>query len=91
MMVGSGVVNATVHQADLVVLAIGLNLGVTSHEGIDRAHSEAGYALPGKQARQSHIVNQSGATSGFEMCFAPIAFGAGDPNQNTSQIQHNEV
>ena len=38
-------------------------------------------------ASQSHIINQNGATSGFEMCFAPSTLGAGGPNQNTSRIQ----
>ena len=31
-------------------------------------------------------TNQNGATSGFDMCFAPSTFGAGGHNQNTSQI-----
>ena len=35
-----------------------------------------------------HIINKNGATSGFEMCFAPSTVGAGGPNQNTSRIQH---
>ena len=39
-------------------------------------------------ASQSQIINQNGATSGFEMYFAPSTFGAGGPNQNTSRIQH---
>ena len=45
-------------------------------------------------ARPSHyksIINQNGATSGFEMYFAPSTFGAGGPNRNTSRIQHKDV
>ena len=30
-----------------------------------------------EKARQSQIINQNGAISGFEMCFAPGTFGAG--------------
>ena len=33
------------------------------------------------------IINQNGATSGFEMRFALSTLGAGGPNQNTSRIQ----
>ena len=36
------------------------------------------------------IMYKNGATSGFEMSFAPSTFGAVGPNQNTSRIQHNE-
>ena len=43
------------------------------------------------QACQLQIINQTGAASGFEMCFAPSTFGAGGANQNTSRIQHKEV
>ena len=32
-------------------------------------------------ASQSQIINQNGATSGFEMCFAPSTFGAGGPTK----------
>ena len=41
--------------------------------------------------RKPQVLNQNGATSGFEMYFAPStfgAFGAGVPNQNTSRIQY---
>ena len=35
----------------------------------------------------TYIINQNGATSGFEMCIAPSALGAAGRNQNTSRIQ----
>jgi hypothetical protein len=35
--------------ADVVVLMLGLDIKVTSSEGTDRSHDQAGYALPGKQ------------------------------------------
>ena len=48
------------------------------------------------KAGRSQNINQNGATSGFEMCFAigsqhgaPI--GAGGPNQNTFLLQHKEM
>ena len=37
------------------------------------------------------LLNQNGATSGFEMCFAPSTFDAAGPNQNTSRFQHKEI
>ena len=42
-------VRAAVSSADVVILALGLDIKVTNSEGIDRWHTEAGYALPGKQ------------------------------------------
>ena len=42
--------------------------GTTELSTLSRTHS---------LARQSHIINQNGATSGFEMCFAPSTLGAG--------------
>ena len=53
-----------------------------------------GVMFEGRLASQSQIINQNGATSGFEMYFLlsdPSTFGAGGPNQNTSRIQHKEV
>ena len=54
--------------------------------------AHAGLALHQRvvEASQSQIINQNGATSGFEMCFAPSTLGAGSkrsngPNQNTSR------
>jgi hypothetical protein len=35
--------------ADVIVLMLGLDIKVTSSEGTDRSHDQAGYALPGKQ------------------------------------------
>ena len=48
-------------------------------------------------ARQSHIVYQNGATSGFEMYLfgyfyrIPAPWVPGVPNQTTSRIQHKEL
>ena len=38
-------------------------------------------------ASQSQIMNQKGATSGFEMCFAPSTFAAGGKTHLESGIK----
>lgn len=42
-------VHAAAAAADVVILALGLDIKVTNSEGIDRSHDETGYALPGQQ------------------------------------------
>ena len=49
-------VNATVAAADVVVLALGLANFVTNSEGMDRPHTAAGYALPGRQLELAKLV-----------------------------------
>ena len=51
-------INRTVAAADVVVLAIGLALQVTSAEETDRAHTSAGYTLPGKQLELARLLRQ---------------------------------
>jgi beta-glucosidase len=67
-------VNKTVAAADVVILAIGLALQVTSAEETDRAHSAAGYALPGKQLELCKLVRQLGKPT-VVLHFAGMAVG----------------
>ena len=53
-------VNKTVAASDVVILAIGLALQVTSAEETDRSHTTAGYALPGQQLALAQLVRESG-------------------------------
>ena len=53
------------------------------------SHGNAAVTAEGPRGQSiTHCINQTGATSGFEMYFAPSTFGVGRPNQNTSRIQH---
>ena len=67
-------VNATVAAADVVVLAVGLALQITSAEETDRAHTVAGYALPGKQLELCKLVRQLGKPTVL-LHFAGMAVG----------------
>jgi beta-D-xylosidase 4 len=67
-------VNATVAAADVVILAVGLALQVTSAEETDRAHSAAGYALPGKQLELCKLVRELGKPT-VVLHFAGMAVG----------------
>ena len=55
-LVGLSNVNATIAGADVVLLLLGLEVEITGQEGTDRAHTEAGYALPGMQAELARVV-----------------------------------
>ena len=57
-----------------VVLAIGLALQVTSAEETDRAHSAAGFALPGKQLALCQLIRQLGKPT-VALHFAGMAVG----------------
>ena len=54
-------------------------------------HASCGVPWSCWALHQAQIINQNGATSGFELCFATSTLGARGPNQNTSRIQHKEV
>lgn len=57
---GTGAVVASARAADVVVLALGLDIKMTNEEGQDRSHDAAGYALPGKQQELARQLAQTG-------------------------------
>lgn len=67
-------VNATAASADVVILAVGLALQVTSAEETDRAHSAVGYALPGEQLELCKLIRQLGKPT-IVLHFAGMAVG----------------
>ena len=48
-LVNMSAVTAAANEADVVILALGLDIKMTNKEGQDRSHNWTGYALPGRQ------------------------------------------
>ena len=64
---GMPAVLAAARAADVVILALGLDIKMTNKEGQDRDHGWTGYALPGMQQDLARAVAAVGA-SGAVQC-----------------------
>ena len=89
-LVNMSAVTAAAKEADVVILALGLDIKMTNKEGQDRNHNWTGYALPGMHSQTDVLLHD--VTAAFlpdESCV--VNMPTSESVQESSRISHAQL